>query len=109
MNCLSLCGALCWQGESVAIVLSLLGAAPVREGTGRIARFELIPLEARAPGRIVALIRLMTSYQCSDQNGAASEDGGLEERRQRRHLTWCSRCRWRRRWAASRASTCCAT
>ena len=33
------------KGESVAIVLHLVGARPVREGTGRIARFELVPLE----------------------------------------------------------------
>lgn len=33
------------KGESVAIVLHFVGARPVREGTGRIARFELIPLE----------------------------------------------------------------
>lgn len=33
------------QGESVAMVLHMVGAAPVREGTGRIARYELLPLE----------------------------------------------------------------
>ena len=33
------------KGESVAIVLHMVGARPVSEGTGRIARFELIPLE----------------------------------------------------------------
>ena len=33
------------KGESVAIALHMVGARPVREGTGRIARFELIPLE----------------------------------------------------------------
>lgn len=36
------------KGESVAIVLHLVGARPVKEGTGRIARFELIPLEGKA-------------------------------------------------------------
>lgn len=34
------------KGESVAMVLHLVGAAPVKEATGRIARFELLPLEA---------------------------------------------------------------
>ena len=29
----------------MAIVLAMVGARPVKEGTGRIARFELIPLE----------------------------------------------------------------
>lgn len=33
------------KGESVAILLSLVGAVPVREGTGRIVSFDLIPLE----------------------------------------------------------------
>lgn len=30
---------------AVAIALHLVGARPVKEGTGRIARFELVPLE----------------------------------------------------------------
>lgn len=30
---------------AVAIVLHMVGARPVKEGTGRIARFELVPLE----------------------------------------------------------------
>lgn len=33
------------KGESVAMVLYMVGAVPVKEGTGRIARFELLPLE----------------------------------------------------------------
>lgn len=33
------------KGESVAIVLHLVGAKSVQEGTGRVARYELIPLE----------------------------------------------------------------
>ncbi len=33
------------KGESVAIVLYLVGARPLREATGRVARYELIPLE----------------------------------------------------------------
>jgi len=33
------------KGESVAILLALVGAVPVREGTGRIVSFDLIPLE----------------------------------------------------------------
>ncbi len=37
------------KGESVAIVLAMVGARPVKEGTGRIARFELIPLEGAWP------------------------------------------------------------
>lgn len=34
------------QGESVGMVLHMVGAVPVKEGTGRIARYELLPLEA---------------------------------------------------------------
>eukprot|EP00878_Enallax_costatus_P008487 GHUV01008871.1.p1 GENE.GHUV01008871.1~~GHUV01008871.1.p1 ORF type:complete len:841 (+),score=266.38 GHUV01008871.1:478-3000(+) len=33
------------KGESVGMVLHMVGARPVKEGTGRIARYELIPLE----------------------------------------------------------------
>ena len=42
------------KGESVAIVLHLVGARPVREGTGRIARFELVPLEVSLKGGRIA-------------------------------------------------------
>ena len=35
------------KGESVAIVLYLVGARPLREALGRVARYELIPLQAR--------------------------------------------------------------
>ena len=38
------------KGESVAIVLRMVGAAPVKEGTGRIVRFELLPLEGEPFG-----------------------------------------------------------
>ena len=34
------------KGESVAIVLYLVGARPLREATGRVARYELVPLQA---------------------------------------------------------------
>lgn len=33
------------KGESVAIVLHLVGARPLREATGRVARYELVPLK----------------------------------------------------------------
>jgi len=40
------------RGESVGIVLRLVGARVVSEGTGRVARFELVPLaELSPPGR----------------------------------------------------------
>jgi magnesium chelatase subunit H len=33
------------KGESIGILLALVGAEPVREATGRIVGFDLIPLE----------------------------------------------------------------
>jgi magnesium chelatase subunit H len=33
------------KGESLGILLELVGAEPVKEGTGRIVRYELLPLE----------------------------------------------------------------
>mmetsp|Transcript_1572 Transcript_1572/g.5385 ORF Transcript_1572/g.5385 Transcript_1572/m.5385 type:complete len:1547 (-) Transcript_1572:1607-6247(-) len=33
------------KGESVAIVLEMVGARPVKEATGRVVRYELVPLE----------------------------------------------------------------
>lgn len=43
------------RGESIAIVLDLVGARPVKEGTGRIVRYELIPLEELERPRIDVL------------------------------------------------------
>lgn len=40
------------KGESIGIVLGLVGAEPVREATGRIVAFELIPLEELKVSRI---------------------------------------------------------
>jgi magnesium chelatase subunit H len=37
------------KGESVGIVLELVGARAIKEGTGRVARYELIPLDALLP------------------------------------------------------------
>ena len=37
------------KGESVGIVLELIGARAVKEGTGRVARYELIPLDELTP------------------------------------------------------------
>ncbi|KFM28975.1 Magnesium-chelatase subunit H [Auxenochlorella protothecoides] len=63
------------KGESVAIVLHLVGARPVKEGTGRIARFELIPLEGKADAlmwlgrpRIDVLCNMSGIFRDSFQN-----------------------------------------
>jgi magnesium chelatase subunit H len=46
------------KGESVALVLWLVGARPTKESTGRIARFELIPLEELRRPRIDVLCNM---------------------------------------------------
>uniref|UniRef100_A0A0G4IDP0 magnesium chelatase n=1 Tax=Chromera velia CCMP2878 TaxID=1169474 RepID=A0A0G4IDP0_9ALVE len=43
------------RGESVAVVLALVGARPVKEATGRIVRFELLPLEELGRPRVDVL------------------------------------------------------
>jgi magnesium chelatase subunit H len=45
-------------GESVAIALALVGAQPVKEGTGRIVRYDLVPLEELGRPRIDVLASL---------------------------------------------------
>jgi magnesium chelatase subunit H len=46
------------RGESVALAIWLVGARPLREGTGRIARFELLPLEELGRPRIDVLCNM---------------------------------------------------
>ncbi|MDJ0726986.1 MAG: magnesium chelatase subunit H [Prochloraceae cyanobacterium] len=43
------------KGESIGILLELVGAAPVKEGTGRIVRYELIPIAELGHPRIDVL------------------------------------------------------
>ncbi|BAQ64020.1 magnesium chelatase subunit H [Geminocystis sp. NIES-3709] len=43
------------KGESIGILLELVGAEPVKEGTGRIVRYELMPLEKVGHPRIDVL------------------------------------------------------
>lgn len=58
------------KGESVAIALHLVGARPVREGTGRVARFELIPLDELPGGRprVDVLCNMSGIFRDSFQN-----------------------------------------
>lgn len=57
------------KGESVAIVLHMLGAKPVQEGTGRVARFELVPLEELdGRPRIDVLCNMSGIFRDSFQN-----------------------------------------
>lgn len=56
------------KGESVAMALYLVGARPVKEGTGRIARFELIPLEELGRPRVDVLCNMSGIFRDSFQN-----------------------------------------
>lgn len=56
------------QGESVAIALTLVGARPVKEGTGRVARFELVPLEELGRPRVDVLCNMSGIFRDSFQN-----------------------------------------
>ena len=52
-------------GESIAIALAFVGAEPVKEGTGRVVRFELIPLEDLGRPRIDVLASLSGIFRVS--------------------------------------------
>ena len=56
------------KGESVAIALALVGATVVAEGTGRVARFELMPLQELGRPRVDVLASLSGVSQCTNQN-----------------------------------------
>lgn len=53
------------KGESVGIVLGLLGAEPVLDGTGRVVRFELLALEKVGRPRIDVLMNLSGIFRDS--------------------------------------------
>lgn len=56
------------RGESLAILLELVGAAPVKEGTGRIVRYDLIPLDTLEHPRIDVLVNLSGIFRDSFVN-----------------------------------------
>lgn len=56
------------KGESLGILLELVGAEPIKEGTGRIVRYELIPLERMAHPRIDVLGNLSGIFRDSFLN-----------------------------------------
>lgn len=53
------------RGDNVGLVLWLVGAQPVRESTGRIARFELVPLEELGRPRIDVLCNMSGIFRCA--------------------------------------------
>lgn len=57
-----------YLGESIAIVLSLVGARPVKEGTGRTVCFELVPLNELGRPRIDVLASLSGIFRDSFAN-----------------------------------------
>ena len=56
------------RGESVAIVLALVGAEPVMEATGRVVKYELIPLEELGRPRVDVLASLSGIFRDSFAN-----------------------------------------
>ncbi|MEC4813986.1 MAG: magnesium chelatase subunit H [Scytonema sp. PMC 1069.18] len=56
------------RGESLGIVLELVGAEPVKEGTGRIVRYELVPLAEVGHPRIDVLANLSGIFRDSFVN-----------------------------------------
>jgi magnesium chelatase subunit H len=56
------------KGESLGILLELVGAEPVKEGTGRIVRYELISLEQMEHPRIDILANLSGIFRDSFVN-----------------------------------------
>lgn len=56
------------KGESLGILLELVGAEPVKEGTGRIVRYELIPLAQMKHPRIDVLGNLSGIFRDSFVN-----------------------------------------
>lgn len=77
------------RGESVAIALALVGAQPVKEGTGRVVRYGLVPLEELGRPRVDVLASLSGIFRDSFANivdllddmfeRAASAEGEPEE------------------------------
>ena len=56
------------KGESIGTLLELVGAEPIKEGTGRIVRYDLIPLEDLAHPRIDVLGNLSGIFRDSFVN-----------------------------------------
>ncbi|SKB11812.1 Magnesium-chelatase, subunit H [Planktothrix sp. PCC 11201] len=56
------------RGESLGIILELVGAEPIKEGTGRIVRYELQPLEQVGHPRIDILANLSGIFRDSFAN-----------------------------------------
>jgi magnesium chelatase subunit H len=56
------------RGESLGILLELVGAEPIKEGTGRIVRYELRPLDELGHPRVDVLVNLSGIFRDSFVN-----------------------------------------
>lgn len=56
------------RGESVAIALALVGARPVKEATGRVVKYELVPLPELGRPRVDVLASLSGIFRDSFAN-----------------------------------------
>ncbi|CAN0041662.1 unnamed protein product, partial [Hapterophycus canaliculatus] len=56
------------RGESVAIALALVGARPVKEATGRVVKYELVPLSELKRPRVDVLASLSGIFRDSFAN-----------------------------------------
>eukprot|EP00979_Chaetoceros_neogracilis_P014187 scaffold4482_cov200-Chaetoceros_neogracile.AAC.2 len=56
------------RGESIAIVLALVGAYPVKEGTGKVVRYDLKPLRELQRPRIDVLASMSGIFRDSFAN-----------------------------------------
>ena len=84
------------KGESIGTLLELVGAAPVKEGTGRIVRYDLISLEQLGHPRIDVLGNLSGIFRDSFVNilellddlfrRAAAADEPIEQNFIRKHV-----------------------
>ncbi len=53
------------KGEAIAVIIRLVGGEPVYDGTGKISRYALIPLEKLGRPRIDVLIKLSSIFRDS--------------------------------------------
>jgi len=53
------------KGEAIAVIIRLLGGEPIYDGTGKISRYQLIPLERLGRPRIDVLIKLSSIFRDS--------------------------------------------
>ena len=53
------------KGEAIAVIIRLVGGEPVYDGTGKISRYQLVPLELLGRPRIDVLIKISSIFRDS--------------------------------------------